>query len=220
MLDFTSLKEKVKQIFRLDKNRTVKLKALLPGTVALITIVAMVLITVYHSTDGFTTIIDVEYASLVNESDSISFTAYTLRDEEPLTSPYPEGGILYVADNAQRMDAGDELLRAFESPVDNSVIKTMAYLDSVIEILERSVSDGNFTLGDSKEVNDGIQSLYYKMTGAINVGDTSVISEYSGELLVLLNKIRSYSGSSDEIEGILEQYKNRRNEYEQYFSGK
>ena len=191
MLDISALKEKAEKLLRLDKKKKARLKRVLPSTIALAVIVAMVLITVYHSTDGFTTIVDVEYASLVSESDSMSFTAYTLKDEEPLTSPYPNGGILYVADNGQRMDAGDELLKVYEAPVEASVEKSLAYLDSVIEILEKSVEDGSFTLGDSKEVKDGIQTLYYKMTGAINSGDTSVISAYANELLVLLNKVQS-----------------------------
>ena len=220
MLDISALKEKAEKLLRLDKKKKARLKRVLPSTIALAVIVAMVLITVYHSTDGFTTIVDVEYASLVSESNSMSFTAYTLKDEEPLTSPYPNGGILYEADNGQRMDAGDELLKVYEAPVEASVEKSLAYLDSVIEILEKSVEDGSFTLGDSKEVKDGIQTLYYKMTGAINSGDTSVISAYANELLVLLNKVQSYAGHKDEIENVLDEYKNRRKEYEKYYSGK
>ncbi len=220
MLDINALNEKAERLLRLDKKKKARLKRVLPGTIALVVIVAMVLITVYHSTDGFTTIIDVEYASLISESDSMSFTAYTLKDEEPLTSPYPDGGVLYVADNGQRMDAGDELLKVYEAPVEASVEETVAYLDSVIEILEKSIEDGNFTLGDSKGVKDGIQSLYYKMTGAINSGDTSVISAYANDLLVLLNKVQSYAGHRDEIENVLDEYKSRRKEYEKYYSGK
>ena len=57
------------------------------------------------------------------------------------------------------------------------------------------------------------------MTGAINNGDSSVISEYANELLVLLNKMQSYTGHVSEIRSLLEKYKARRAEYEKYYSG-
>ncbi len=216
---FERIKQKAKELLKLDKRKKLKLKRMLPTLVITLAVVSLVIMTVYHSTDGFTTLVDVEYASIVSESDTMTFDAYMLRDEKVIDEKYPGGGVLYIASNGQRINPEDELARLYSNPVDKSVSAKADFLDSCIDILTKSIGDGSFTLGDSKEVRNGISELYYKITKAINTGNTSEISSNYDEFLVLLNRMESYSNNSDKLRELLSEYKAERKSLENMYSG-
>ena len=65
----------------INKAYKTKIVKALPGTVAIVVLFAVVAVTFFHTTDGFTTIVDVEPASIVVEKDYMSFSAYTLKHE-------------------------------------------------------------------------------------------------------------------------------------------
>lgn len=219
MLDlFKRIKQKVTELLRLDQRKKARLKRLLPGIVATVAGVAMVLVTVYHSTDGFTTLVDVEPATIVHETESMTFTAYMLKDEKVLKSEY-SGGVLYLVKNAGRVNPGDALAKVYSQPVDESVQAKAELLDECIEILEKSIVKDNFTAGDSAEVMRSIQSLYYKLTKAISDGDASEISSNYGELLILLNKMYSYSDGNDAVKQTLAEYKQEREALSEFYKG-
>ena len=123
MLDFLGrIKCKISELLKLDNNKKAKLRRILPTTVATALGLVMVIITVYHSTDGFTTLVDVEPASMVHETESMTFTAYMLKDEKVLKSDF-SGGVLYRVKNAGRVNPGDILADVYSDPVDESVQK-------------------------------------------------------------------------------------------------
>ena len=101
--------------FQIDANDKKNIKRFLPGTLATLLVLSVVLLTVFHSTDGFTTMVDTEPAKIVSERDYMSFTSYLLRNEKIITSDY-KGGVYYLADNGQRVNPGDELARVYEKP--------------------------------------------------------------------------------------------------------
>ena len=68
-----------------------KTKKTLSGSIILIAVLAIVLMTVFHSTDGFTAIVETEPATMVTERDYMTFTAYTLKNEKIVTSRYSGG---------------------------------------------------------------------------------------------------------------------------------
>ena len=195
--------------FSIDENKKKKIKKLLPGSLATLLILAVVLFTVFHSTDGFTTIIDTEPANMVTERDYMSFTSYLLRNEKIITSKY-SGGVYYLADDGERINPGDELARVYESKKDNSTAELSDELDRCINILEESIGDGVFTLGESTEVKNRISKIYLDMMRAISNGNASVVSSDADELLVLLNKINMYSGNGDLLKATLEKYKTQK----------
>ena len=215
---FKRIKQKADELFKLDKAKKAKLKRILPGIIATVAGVAMVLVTVYHSTDGFTTLVDVEPASIVHETESMTFTAYMLKDEKVLESEY-SGGVLYLVKNAGRVNPGDKLVQVYDQPVDESVQVKAELLDECIEILEKSIVSDNFTAGDSSKVKSEMQSLYYKLTKAIASGDASKISSSYGDLLILLNKMYSYSEGGDGIKQMLADYKLQREELSEFYKG-
>ena len=220
MLEFLSrLEKKIDKLFKLDKKKKIKLRKMLPGIISAVALVAMVLVTVYHSTDGFTTLVDIENASIVHEKESMSFTAYMLREDSVLSTPYPNGSALYLANDAQLLRPGDELARAYKEPINKAVEEKIRFLDECIDILERSVGDGSFTLGDSKNIQDSIQNIYYRITKAIASGNSSVVSENYNEFLVLLNRIESYSGNGERLKALLSEYKTQRNEMHSAYKG-
>ncbi len=220
MLDFfESLVKKISKWLNLNKAKKARIKRMLPGVCVTVAVISLVIITAYHSTDGFTTLVDVEYASIVSESDSMTFNAYMLRDETVINSDYKGGGILYTAANGERVNPGDELARLYRESVDASVSAKAEFLDKCINVLTESLGDGNFTLGDSKEVKNGIQDLYYQMTKAISTGNTLAISTNYDEFLVLLNRMATYSGDAEALKALLSDYRSQRAQLETNYKG-
>ena len=220
MLNFLKrIKQKAESFLKLDGNKKRKLKKMLPGIIGAVAVMAIVLVTVYHSTDGFTTLVDIEHASKVSEKESLTFTAYTLRDEKVLESAYPDGSVYYLAKNGQLLRPGDELARLYAQSIDKSVEAKVEMLDECIDILERSLGDGSFTLGDSKEIQNSIQNLYYKLAKAVASGNAAVISANYNDFLVLLNRIEVYSGNKEALEGLLADYKAQREQLGEYYKG-
>lgn len=195
-----------------------KIKKILPGGIATVVVLTVVLLTVFQSTDGFTTMVDTEPAKIVTERDYMSFTSYTLRNEKLLTSNY-SGGVYYLAENAQRVNPGDELAKVYENGLDENTAAVSDEIDRCLSILEESVGDGVFTLGESKEVTNRLSATYYDMIRAAANGNASVISAEADEFLILLNKIKMYSGNGEGIKQMLEEYKAKKAELESHYSG-
>ena len=214
-------KEKASLLSKLNlkKETVAKIKKMLPGIISTAVVLIIVLITVFQSTDGFTTIVETEPAQIVTERDYMTFTAYTLKNEKLLSSGY-SGGVYYLAENAQRVNPGDELAKVYENKLDESVILSLETINRCIDILEESIDDGAMTLGESKEVTDKLSSTYYGITKAIANGNASDISAVADELLILMNKIKIYSGSNEEIKNALSEYKNKKAELEKNYSGR
>lgn len=205
--------QKSSPITALDK----KMGKILPGTVITLLILAIVLLTIFHSTDGFTSIVDTEPAVIVTEQDYMSFTAYMLKNEKTLSADY-SGGVYYIADNAQRVNPGDELARVYKNKIDSSAVEKSEEIDRIIAILEESIGDGVFTLDDAK-INEHISTAYNSMMLAAANGDISVISEGSDDFLIMLNKMRSFSGNRADLEASLDEYKAKREKLKSAYSG-
>lgn len=219
VLDLLSrIKKKVSELLKLDNNKKARIRRFLPAMVATVLGVVMILITVYHSTDGFTTLVDVEPASMVHESESMTFTAYMLKDESVLTSDF-SGGVLYHVKNAGRVNPGDVLADVYSDPVDASVQKRAEELDLCIEILEKSIVKDNFTAGEPSAVTEELSRLYYEIARAISSGNAGVISSGYGELLTLFNKLHSYAGNSDAVKQMLKEYKAERAALAELYTG-
>ncbi len=194
-----------------------KTKKTLSGSIILIAVLAIVLMTVFHSTDGFTAIVETEPATMVTERDYMTFTAYTLKNEKIVTSKY-SGGVYYVADDAARVNPGDSLANVYKNSVDENTVKAGMDIDRCIAILEESIGDGLFTLEESK-IGDHISKTYNDMMRAVANGDVSVISAGADEFLVMLNKMRSYSGNSEAMKTTLEEYKVKRSKLREAYTG-
>lgn len=205
--------QKSSPITALDK----KMGKILPGTVITLLILAIVLLTIFHSTDGFTSIVDTEPAVIVTEQDYMSFTAYMLKNEKTLSAGY-SGGVYYIADNAQRVNPGDELARVYKNKIDSSAVERSEEIDRIIAILEESIGNGVFTLDDAK-INEHISTAYNSMMLAAANGDISVISEGSDDFLIMLNKMRSFSGNRADLEASLDEYKAKREKLKSAYSG-
>lgn len=195
-----------------------KIKKILPGSIATLAILIIVAVTVFQSADGFSSAINTEPAKIITEKDYMSFTSYILKDEKVVTSKY-SGGVYHLADNAQRVNPGDELAKVYENDLNESSAKRYAEIDKCIAILEKSIDDGIFTLGESNEVQARLSQLYYDMARAVVNGDSSVISSGADDFLILLNKIIIYSGKGDGLKSLLEDYKKQRAELESEYSG-
>ncbi len=195
-----------------------KIKKMLPGIISTAVVLAVVLITVFKSTDGFTTIVETEPAKIVTERNHMSFTAYTLKNERLIKSNY-SGGAYYLAEDAQRVNPGDDLAKVYEKSIDKNVVEALVEADKCISMLEESIGDGLFTLGESKEAVNKISSAYYDMMKSMANGNASTISALSDEFLVLLNKLKVYSGNSEEMKATLESYKSKKAELEKNYSG-
>lgn len=194
-----------------------KIKRMLPGTMISIMILAVVLLTVFHSTEGFTSIVDTEPAVVVTEQDYMPFTAYMLKNEVVIYSDY-DGGVYYLADNAQRVNPGDELARVYKNIVDSDAIQKNKEIDRLIYILEESIGDGVFTLAEAK-IGEYISRAYGDMMRAAANGDISEISGGSDDFLILLNKMRSYSGNADELKESLDDYKAKKEKLKSAYVG-
>lgn len=219
MFDFLKrLEHRVSAFLHLDNNRKSKLKKILPGVLCASLVVVMVLIMIYHSTDGFTTLVDVEPAALVHETETMSFTAYMLKDETVLTSQY-SGGVRYEVKNAGRVNPGDLLARVYSEPVDKNVEQRAEALDLCIEILEKSLINENYTAGEPSEAKAELNALYYEIMGAISSGDAGAVSSSYGELLSLLNKMYSYAGNAEAVRQMLADYKAERDALAELFKG-
>ena len=195
-----------------------RIKRMLPGIVSTAVVLAVVIITIFQSTDGFTSIIETEPAKIVTEKDYMSFTAYTLKNEKVLTSSY-SGGVYYLADNAQKVNPGDKLAEIYENKLDDNTVNTLNEIDRCIAILEESINNGTFTLGESKEVTNRLSTIYYDMMRSLVDGNASTVSILSDDFLILLNKIKIYSGNSEEIKLALNEYKSKKATLEENYSG-
>ena len=200
-----------------DKNKE-KLQRLLPGILSTAIILAIVLITIFQSTDGFTNLVETEPAKIVSEKDYMSFTAYTFKNELPLSSNY-SGGIYYLAENAQRVNPGDALVNVYQNKLDNRTEESLDEVNRCIELLEKSINNGSFTLGESKNVTNRLSEIYYEMVKSLTGGNAATVSGMSDEFLVLLNKIKVYSGNEEELRKTLEEYKAQKNKLEESFYG-
>lgn len=196
-----------------------RMKRAMPAALMTALILSIVILTIFHSTDGFTTLVDTEFAVIVSEKSSMTFTGYTLSDAAVVNKPN-DGGIYYLADNGERVKPGDPIARVYDTKPDDNVKQLTERLDRMIKILEESIGDGHFTLGESKEVRNGISGLYYEMMRGIANGETNIISSSSDELLMLLNKIDSYvEQDTAELKALLESYRAERIKLESYYSG-
>jgi hypothetical protein len=172
---------------------------------------------VTHSTEGFTSIVDTEPAVIVTEQDHMSFTAYLLKDEKTISSNFG-GGVLYLAEDAQKVNPGDELAIVYENQIDSKTYERSKEIDRYIEILENSIGDGVFTLAEAK-VDEYLSKAYNDMMHAAVNGDVSVIDEGSDEFLILLNKMNAYSGNGEALKSALNEYKQKREELQSAYSG-
>ena len=190
---------------------------LLPGTIITIFILTIVLLTVFQATDGFTTMVDTEPAKIVTEQDYMSFTSYILKNEIVIDSDN-SGGIYYIADNAERVNPGDELAYVYENKIDESALKALEDTDSYIDILEKSIGDGVFTLREA-EVKDSISKSYYSMMRAATKGNASLIEADADSFLIMLNQMNIFTGNSEELKNTLEKYKAKRADLKNIYSG-
>lgn len=205
-------------ISRIDPKTKKRMVKALPGTLLLVLLFSVVLFTIFHSTDGFTTLIETEHASLITEKGSMSFTGYTLRDEQLITSEYG-GSVYYLAQDAQRVNPGDELARVYEAESDETVEILVKEIDRCIEILEESIGDGHFTLGESKNVQNGISKIYYTMMRAVANGNAGDIASSYDDLLILLNKMQVFLNNDGELSELLEEYRTQKSRLEDYYKG-
>lgn len=196
-----------------------RLRRALPSILMIAMIFSIVLLTIFHSTDGFTTLVDTEFAGIVTEKSTMTFTGYILSDAAVVRPTYT-GGVYYLAENGERVKPGDPIAKVYEHETDENVKELTERLDRVIDILEESIGDGKFTLGESKEVKDGISKLYYEMMRGVANGEASVISTSADKLLVLLNKMDSYvSDDTSGLETMLDEYRTEKNKLESYYKG-
>ena len=79
---------------------------------------------------------------------------------------------------------GDTVARVYEQSIDKSISELTAELDGYINILEKSLGDGHFTLGESKEVQNGISKVYFEMMRAVAQGEASAISSSLESFLI------------------------------------
>ena len=203
----------------INKAYKTKIVKALPGTVAIVVLFAVVAVTFFHTTDGFTTIVDVEPASIVVEKDYMSFSAYTLKHEKVIKPNEYNGGIYYLANDAQRINPGDPLVRVYENDVDKNTLELSRELDRCIALLEKSIGDGVFTLGESKEVKQNLSALYLDMMKASLNGDGSVITVQADNLLTLLNQIEMFSGDGEQLKKSLDNYRKEREKLKGQYSG-
>jgi hypothetical protein len=215
---FEKIKNKSAELLDLCKRKIAKLPRFLPGVIATALGVTMVLITIYHSTDGFTTLVDVEPATIVHETDSMTFTAYMLKDGVVLDSEN-SGGVLYLVNNAGRVNPGDALAKVYDQPVDESVRIKTEFLEECIEILEKSIVNDNFTAGESSQTANQLNALYYRLVSAIASGDAIDVSSGYEELLILLNKMYSYANGGENVRSLLEDYKRQRDGLAELYKG-
>ncbi len=215
---FDRIKTKSTELLLKLQKKIARLPHFLPGVIATALGVVMVLIAVYHSTDGFTTLVDVEPATIVYETETMSFTAYILRDEKVLTSEN-SGGVLYLVKNAGKVNPGDALARVYSQPVDESVKARAEFLDKCIEILEKSQVKDNFTAGESSTTAKELSALYYEIMSAIGSGDAGVVSSNYSDLLILLNKMHSYANGGGDVKALLDDYKRQREELAELYTG-
>ena len=211
-------KNKLLSKLKLKAETKIKIKKMLPSSVTTLAILVIVALTVFQSTDGFSNIVNTEPAKIITEKDYMSFTSYILKNENTVTSKY-SGGVYYLANNAQRVNPGDELAKVYEKDINENTAKRYAEIDKCIEILEESIGDGVFTLGESKEVQAKLSQLYYDMARAVANGDSSVISSGAEDFLILLNKISVYSGKGEGLKQLLEDYKKQRDSLKSEYSG-
>lgn len=211
-------KLKIPKLPDIDPMAKVKIKRALPGTIITSIILLVVVLTLFHSTDGFTTMIDTEPAVIVTERDYMSFTSYTLRDEKVLYSEF-SGGISYISDNGERVNVGDAVAKVYEKKIDAGTAEVANEIDRYISILEKSIGDGAFTLGESKDVHDNISKIYYEMTRAVSNGNSSIISSEADDFLILLNKMKMYSGNGEMLKKTLDEYKEKKASIEDRYSG-
>ena len=125
-----------------------KTKKMLPGIISTVVVLVIVLITVFKSTDGFTTIVETEPAKIVTEKSYMSFTAYTLKNEVLFTSDY-SGAVYYLAENAQRVNPRDELAKVYENKLDEKTVEALEEIDRCIDILEESLKDTDTLVKES-----------------------------------------------------------------------
>ena len=194
-----------------------KMIKVFPGTVISVMILAVVILTVFHATDGFTSIVDTEPAVIVTEQDYMAFDAYMLKNEKTISSEYG-GGVYYLADDAQRVNPGDELAKAYKNKIDSGAVEKGNEIDRIIAILEESIGDGVFTLDDAK-IEEHISRAYNSMMLAISGGDVSVVSDGADDFLIMLNKMRSFAGDIDSLKASLEEYKSKREKLKSAYSG-
>lgn len=206
------------EFFRLNEKQKKMLRKWLPGILSTVLLLTLVIWTVFHSTDGFTTLIDIEPATIVNEKESMTFEGYMLRNEMTVPSDY-HGDVLYIADNAERINPGDTLAKVYSVKSDEGLQKKMDELDHHIALLEESIGKGTFTLGDSKNVQNGISQLYYDMMRATSNGDAEKVASGADELLTLLNKMKVYAGDQDKLKALLQSYRKQRAELENRYTG-
>ena len=195
----------------------VSFKRLLPGTIISIMILAVVFLTVYHSTDGFTSLVDTDPAVIVTEQDYMTFTAYMLKEEKTITSKF-SGGVDYIADDAQKVNPGDELARVYKNQVDSDTAKKIESIDRIIEILEESIGDGVFTLAEAK-IDEYLSKAYNDMMLASIGGNVSAIDENADDFLIMLNKMNAYSGNIESLKKALAEYKEKRDALKSAYSG-
>jgi len=204
--------------FGKSKNKAKLMKAL-PGAVVIVILLAVVTVTFFHTTDGFTMIVEVEPASIVIEKDYMSFPAYTLRNETVIRPNKYSGGIYYFADDAERINPGDPLLNVYEKKIDENTLELSKEIDRCIALLKKSIGDGVFTLGESKEVKQNASALYLDMMRASLDGDGSFISVQADSFLTFLNQIEMFSGDGDQLKKALADYESERDKLKAQYSG-
>ena len=107
--------EKIKKIkndllswFKTKKGQ--KVRRLMPVMLMMALMLSIVLLTIAHSTDGFTTLVETEFATVVSEKSTMSFTGYMLSDAKVLSSNY-SGGAYYLVDDGARVKPGTPLVK-------------------------------------------------------------------------------------------------------------
>lgn len=213
------LKLKFLRLFNFSRSQKAKIKKILPGAAMITALLVAVAITFFHTTDGFTKLVDIEPASMVVEKNHMSFTSYTLKNEIPISSSSYNGGVYYLADDAERINPGDPLANVYEKKIDNKVIELSREIERCIGILEESIGDGVFTLGESKEVKQNILSVYLDIMRSSLNGDGAFITAQADRFLTLLNQVEMFSNDGAQLKVSLSSYLKEEERLRENYSG-
>ncbi len=162
----------------------------------------------YHFVSSFGSEMTTEFASLIEEKDTVLLDAYVLRNETVLYS-YETGGVSCLFADGTKVNVGAEVANIYQG-YSNDARSEVMRLDQKLDLLTQSGVSGSIVSSDTSTVDARIRTSYFAIREAAEGNEFGNLPKRRDELMVLLNKRQIITGVSEGYDDQINVLQNRR----------
>lgn len=159
-------------------------------------LVGLCIYLIVQLTLGIGEVVDTEYTTYAEVTDSVRLEAYIFRDERPLYSGV-SGTNSFVADSGSKVGKGDTVALTYLQAADAGLQEKITKIDRTIRILERSGLGIGTATTDVSVLDGNIEEMTVEMLREITDGDLSKALRGQEDLWIEMNRRQALLGTGE-----------------------